>query len=75
MNDNELEEILNEIKNNKSHKKELDSEGFEDILNSLHSDDVQETEKVVEQPVKKAEKKISYWDVTVRKKRFVIEAL
>lgn len=57
MNDNELEEILNEIKNNKSHKKELDSEGFEDILNSLHSDDVQETEKVVEQPVKKAEKK------------------
>lgn len=57
MNDNELEEILNEIKNNKSHKKELDSEGFEDILNSLHSDDVQEPEKVVEKPVKKAEKK------------------
>lgn len=57
MNDNELEEILNEIKNNKTQKKELDSEGFEDILNSLHSDDVQETEKVVEQPVKKAEKK------------------
>ncbi|WP_308619668.1 DUF3048 domain-containing protein [uncultured Eubacterium sp.] len=57
MNDNELEEILNEIKNNKSHKKELDSEGFEDILNSLHSDDVQELEKVVEKPVKKAEKK------------------
>lgn len=56
MNDNELEEILNEIKNNKSHKKELDSEGFEDILNSLHSDDVQEPEKVVEKPVKKAEK-------------------
>lgn len=55
MNDNELEEILNEIKNNKSHKKELDSEGFEDILNSLHSDDVQEPEKVVEKPVKKAE--------------------
>lgn len=57
MNDNELEEILNEIKNNKSHKKELDSEGFEDILNSLHSDDVQEPEKVVEKTVKKAEKK------------------
>lgn len=57
MNDNELEEILNEIKNNKSHKKELDSEGFEDILNSLHSDDVQEPEKVVEKSVKKAEKK------------------
>lgn len=57
MNDNELEEILNEIKNNKSQKKELDSEGFEDILNSLHSDDVQEPEKVVEKPVKKAEKK------------------
>ena len=57
MNDNELEEILNEIKNNKSHKKELDSEGFEDILNRLHSDDVQEPEKVVEKPVKKAEKK------------------
>lgn len=57
MNDNELEEILNEIKNNKSHKKELDSEGFEDILNSLHSDDVQEPEKVVEKPVEKAEKK------------------
>lgn len=57
MNDNELEEILNEIKNNKSHKKELDSEGFEDILNSLHSDNVQEPEKVVEKPVKKAEKK------------------
>ena len=56
MNDNELEEILNEIKNNKSHKKELDSEGFEDILNSLHSDNVQEPEKVVEKPVKKAEK-------------------
>ena len=56
MNDNELEEILNEIKNNKSHKKELDSEGFEDILNSLHSDDVQEPENVVEKPVKKAEK-------------------
>ena len=56
MNDNELEEILNEIKNNKSHKKELDSEGFEDILNSLHSDNVQEPEKVVETPVKKAEK-------------------
>lgn len=56
MNDNELEEILNEIKNNKSQKKELDSEGFEDILNSLHSDDVQEPEKVVEKPVKKAEK-------------------
>ena len=56
MNDNELEEILNEIKNNKSHKKELDSEGFEDILNSLHSDDVQEPETVVEKPVKKAEK-------------------
>lgn len=56
MNDNELEEILNEIKNNKSHKKELDSEGFEDILNSLPSDDVQEPEKVVEKPVKKAEK-------------------
>lgn len=56
MNDNELEEILNEIKNNKSHKKELDSEGFEDILNSLHSNDVQEPEKVVEKPVKKAEK-------------------
>lgn len=56
MNDNELEEILNEIKNNKSHKKELDSEGFEDILNSLHSDDVQEPEKVVEKPVKEAEK-------------------
>lgn len=56
MNDNELEEILNEIKNKKSHKKELDSEGFEDILNSLHSDDVQEPEKVVEKPVKKAEK-------------------
>lgn len=57
MNDNELEEILNEIKNNKSHKKELDSEGFEDILNSLHSDDVQKPEKVAEKPVKKAEKK------------------
>lgn len=57
MNDNELEEILNEIKNNKSHKKELDSEDFEDILNSLHSDDVQEPEKVVEKPVKKEEKK------------------
>ncbi|WP_448921753.1 DUF3048 domain-containing protein [Eubacterium sp.] len=57
MNDNELEEILNEIKNNKSQKKELDSEGFEDILNSLHSDDVQEPEKVVEKPVKEAEKK------------------
>lgn len=57
MNDNELEEILNEIKNNKSQKKELDSEGFEDILNSLHSDDVQEPERVVEKPVKKAEKK------------------
>ena len=56
MNDNELEEILNEIKNNKSHKKELDSEGFEDILNSLHSNDVQEPETVVEKPVKKAEK-------------------
>lgn len=56
MNDNELEEILNEIKNNKSHKKELDSEGFEDILNSLHSNDVQEPEKVVEKPMKKAEK-------------------
>lgn len=55
MNDNELEEILNEIKNNKSHKKELDSEGFEDILNSLHSDDVQEPEKVAEKPVKKVE--------------------
>lgn len=38
MNDNELEEILNEIKNNKkSQKKDLDSNEFEDILNSLHS--------------------------------------
>ncbi len=40
MNDNELEEILNEIKNNKNKpKKELDSNEFEDILNSLNSQD------------------------------------
>lgn len=38
MNDNELEEILNEIKNNKSPRKDLDSNEFEDILNSLHID-------------------------------------
>ena len=32
MNDNELEQILNEIKNNKNKpKKELDSDEFEDI--------------------------------------------
>ena len=38
MNDNELEQILNEIKNNKNKpKKELDSDEFEDILSSLHS--------------------------------------
>ena len=48
MNDNELEQILNEIKNNKNKpKKELDSDEFEDILNSLHSHD--EKNDVVEE--------------------------
>ena len=48
MNDNELEQILNEIKNNKNKpKKELDSDEFEDILNSLHSHD--EEDDVVEE--------------------------
>lgn len=48
MNDNELEQILNEIKNNKNKpKKELDSDEFEDILNSLHSHD--EKDDVVEE--------------------------
>mgnify|MGYP004669858183 FL=1 len=42
MNDNELEEILNEIKNNKAPKKELDSEEFEDILSSLNSQPLEE---------------------------------
>lgn len=42
MNDNELEEILNEIKNNKAPKKELDSEEFEGILNSLNSQPLEE---------------------------------
>lgn len=51
MNDNELEQILNEIKNNKNKpKKELDSDEFEDILSSLHSHNeenelVEETEE------------------------------
>lgn len=51
MNDNELEQILNEIKNNKNKpKKELDSDEFEDILNSLHSHD--EKDDVVEESEK-----------------------
>ncbi|MGN0516288.1 DUF3048 domain-containing protein, partial [Eubacterium sp.] len=42
MNDNELEKILNEIKNNKESKNSLDSNEFEEILNSLNSKGAEE---------------------------------
>ena len=49
MNDNELEEILNEIKNNKESKNSLDSNEFEKILNSLNSKGTEE-ETVADEP-------------------------
>ena len=49
MNDNELEEILNEIKNNKESKNSLDSNEFEEILNSLNSKGTEE-ETVADEP-------------------------
>ena len=49
MNDNELEEILNEIKNNKESKNSLDSNEFEEILNSLNSKGTEE-ETVADDP-------------------------
>ena len=49
MNDNELEEILNEIKNNKESKNSLDSNEFEEILNSLNSKGT-EKETVADEP-------------------------
>lgn len=56
MNDNELEEILNEIKNNKSKpKKELDSNEFEDILSSLNSQDETVEEHSEEKPEQEVE--------------------
>lgn len=58
MNDNELEEILNEIKNNKSPKKDLDSNEFEDILNSLHIDVDVTDEEPPQNEVPKEEVKI-----------------
>lgn len=58
MNDNELEEILNEIKNNKSPKKDLDSNEFEDILNSLHIDVDATDEESSQNEVPKEEVKI-----------------
>lgn len=49
MNDNELEKILNEIKNNKESNNSLDSNEFEEILNSLNSKGAEEETVVADE--------------------------
>ena len=49
MNDNELEKILDEIKNNKESNNSLDSNEFEEILNSLNSKGAEEETVVADE--------------------------